>query len=216
MKKQLSIYLIARAWRTYLAGSTSVTKMPFSSFPNVAKSQTLNSQTVKLCSYNCLVRRIYLTTIAGCVLIHIKLAVVTQDGSVGDPITEDVDPRYNHCFLKAETKGVFTEEDVGLNGILDADNLGAPKFVKDYEELLSRKRKVASRVRCLNILCYQFLTNVVSYARKPKRGSSLMQFWTNISARRRSPHPLTLSTDLRLSTSCRSCPSIHETGEPSI
>ncbi|KAH8981797.1 hypothetical protein EDB92DRAFT_1896341, partial [Lactarius akahatsu] len=70
--------------------------------------------------------------------------VVTSD-QVGSPIILQVDPEYEHCFLKAHSKGGFTEEDIQFNGIMDRDNddRDAPEFVKKYKQMLARKRKVA-------------------------------------------------------------------------
>ena len=75
------------------------------------------------------------SAIVGRVLIQ----VIAEDNPVGALITKDVDPEYKYCFLKAHTKGDFTEDDVELNDISDADNDQAPKFVKDHEDILSRK-----------------------------------------------------------------------------
>ncbi|KAH9080255.1 hypothetical protein EDB83DRAFT_2338141 [Lactarius deliciosus] len=76
--------------------------------------------------------------------------VVTSD-QVGSPIILQVDPEYEHCFLKAHSKGGFTEEDIQFNGIMDRDNddRDAPEFVKKYKQMLARKRKVADNVRCV-------------------------------------------------------------------
>ncbi|KAH8981801.1 hypothetical protein EDB92DRAFT_166187 [Lactarius akahatsu] len=61
--------------------------------------------------------------------------VVTSD-QVGSPIILQVDPEYEHCFLKAHSKGGFTEEDIQFNGIMDRDNddRDAPEFVKKYKQ----------------------------------------------------------------------------------
>ncbi|KAF8274661.1 hypothetical protein EI94DRAFT_473465 [Lactarius quietus] len=70
-------------------------------------------------------------------------AVIRDNKPVGDRITNKVDPKYKHCFLTADTNGGFTDYDVESNGISDARNDVVPTFVKDYEKLLIRKRKVA-------------------------------------------------------------------------
>ncbi|KAH8990365.1 hypothetical protein EDB92DRAFT_2115104, partial [Lactarius akahatsu] len=67
-------------------------------------------------------------------ILFVKLPsrpVVTSD-QVGSPIILQVDPEYEHCFLKAHSKGGFTEEDIQFNGIMDRDNddRDAPEFVK--------------------------------------------------------------------------------------
>ena len=36
-----------------------------------------------------------------------------KDSPVGDVIMTDVDPEYEHCFLKANSKRGFTNEDTG-------------------------------------------------------------------------------------------------------
>ncbi|KAH9080337.1 hypothetical protein EDB83DRAFT_2338837, partial [Lactarius deliciosus] len=73
--------------------------------------------------------------------------VVTSD-QVGSPIILQVDPEYEHCFLKAHSKGGFTFDDIRLNDIVDANARHAPEFVKKYKQMLGRKRKVADNVRC--------------------------------------------------------------------
>ncbi|KAH9052906.1 hypothetical protein EDB83DRAFT_2394724, partial [Lactarius deliciosus] len=96
-------------------------------------------------------------------ILFVKLPgqpVVTSD-QVGSPIILQVDPEYEHCFLKAHSKGGFTEEDIQFNGIMDRDDdndnddRDAPEFVKKYKQMLARKRKVADNVRCGCILSYR-------------------------------------------------------------
>ncbi|KAH9003085.1 hypothetical protein EDB86DRAFT_122144 [Lactarius hatsudake] len=76
---------------------------------------------------------------------------VVASGQVGAPITSQVDREYEHCFLKAHSKGGFTEADIQFNGIMDRDNdnddRDAPEFVKKYKQMLARKRKVADNMR---------------------------------------------------------------------
>ncbi|KAH8977764.1 hypothetical protein EDB92DRAFT_693795 [Lactarius akahatsu] len=72
--------------------------------------------------------------------------VVTSD-QVGSPIILQVDPEYEHCLLYAHSKGGFTFEDIDLNKIEDANDRDAPEFVKTYEQMLARKRKVADNMR---------------------------------------------------------------------
>jgi hypothetical protein len=67
-------------------------------------------------------------------------------------ITKYVKPEYKRCFLEAYREGGFTKNDVELNDIY-AD-FGTPKFVKRYEDLLSRKRNVKPHVRYICILCF--------------------------------------------------------------
>jgi hypothetical protein len=84
------------------------------------------------------------------------------DQLFGPRITSKVDPEIAHCFLQAESKGSFTENDIQLNNIVEDKNLKeAPKFVKDYEELLGRKRTLAPNVRYFCLIMLIFLTNEV-------------------------------------------------------
>ncbi|KAH9165661.1 hypothetical protein EDB89DRAFT_2008541 [Lactarius sanguifluus] len=83
-------------------------------------------------------------------ILFVKLPgqpVVTSD-QVGSPIISQMDPEYKHCLLYANSKGGFTFEDIELNNIVDAKDRDAPEFVKTYEQMLGRKRKVADNVRC--------------------------------------------------------------------
>ncbi|KAH8990349.1 hypothetical protein EDB92DRAFT_2115093 [Lactarius akahatsu] len=78
-------------------------------------------------------------------ILFVKLPsrpVITSD-QVGDPSTLHVVREYEHCFLKARSKGCFTEGDVESNEIVDANDRDAPEFVKKYRQMLGRKRKVA-------------------------------------------------------------------------
>ncbi|KAH9007816.1 hypothetical protein EDB84DRAFT_1447307 [Lactarius hengduanensis] len=84
-------------------------------------------------------------------ILFVKLPgqpVVTSD-QVGDPITLQVVREYEHCFPYANSKGGFTEEDIGFNGIMDPDvnDRDAPEFVRKYKQMLGRKRKVADNIR---------------------------------------------------------------------
>ncbi|KAH9045225.1 hypothetical protein EDB85DRAFT_2270263 [Lactarius pseudohatsudake] len=83
-------------------------------------------------------------TAVRCVLIQ---AVAFTSNEVGDPITSQVVREYEHCFLRAHSQGGFTEEDIGLNKIVNADDGDAPEFVKKYKQMLGRKRKVADNIR---------------------------------------------------------------------
>jgi hypothetical protein len=149
-----------------------------------------------------------ISTIVGCVFIQF----ITTDFSVGGPITKDLDLEYGYCFFKAWREGNFTKDDVELNVIV-ADNVGAPKFVKCYEELLSRKRKVAAHVRCFCILSFRHLTNEVRSVKQLKCYSGpINQFLTNIFVQH--PNTLTLFTHRRLSISSTFCPSTHSFGKP--
>lgn len=136
-----------------------------------------------------------ISTIVVCVLIQFLA------------IPKDVNVIYKRFFLKAYREGFFTKNDLKLNDV-DVD-FGTPKFVKCYEDLLSRKRKVTPHVRYIRILYVRHLTkNEVRSVRQQKRCSSpIKRFLTNIFPRRRNPlTPLTLSTDPRLSTSSKFCP----------
>ncbi|KAH9052933.1 hypothetical protein EDB83DRAFT_2265766 [Lactarius deliciosus] len=70
-----------------------------------------------------------------------------QPDEVGDPLTSQVVREYEHCFLRAHTKGDFTEEDIEFNEIVDPDDRDTPEFVKKYKQTLDRKRKVADNMR---------------------------------------------------------------------
>ncbi|KAH9168836.1 hypothetical protein EDB89DRAFT_1559152 [Lactarius sanguifluus] len=70
-----------------------------------------------------------------------------QPDEVRDPLTSQVVREYEHCFLRAHTKGDFTEEDIEFNEIVDPDDRDAPEFVKKYKQTLDRKRKVADNIR---------------------------------------------------------------------
>ncbi|KAH9003155.1 hypothetical protein EDB86DRAFT_2895656 [Lactarius hatsudake] len=71
--------------------------------------------------------------------------VVTSD-QVGD---SQVVREYEHCFLYADSKGGFTEDDIEYNDIKDPDvnDRDAPEFVKKYKQMLGRKRKVADNLK---------------------------------------------------------------------
>ncbi|KAH9168842.1 hypothetical protein EDB89DRAFT_1559578 [Lactarius sanguifluus] len=82
-------------------------------------------------------------------ILFVKLPgqpVITSD-QVGDPITLHVVREYEHCFLKARSKGFFTEGDIESNEIVDANHRDAPEFVKKYKQMLGRKRQVAHNMR---------------------------------------------------------------------
>jgi hypothetical protein len=128
-----------------------MTRISLRGLRKTRKWQTFDPHMVKLCSYNFLVRQIFLLSQ---LRFHTVLAVVTDDSPVGDLITTNGDPEYKHCFLKALLKGEFRESDVRFNNIFDADSVAAPKFVMDHEDILSQKRKLAPEVLCLHILCF--------------------------------------------------------------
>ncbi|KAH9047371.1 hypothetical protein EDB84DRAFT_483214 [Lactarius hengduanensis] len=87
-----------------------------------------------------------ISTAVRCVLIQ---AIAVMLNKVGDPITSQMVREYEHCFLYADSKGGFTEDDIGFNDIMDPDfnDRDAPEFVKKYKQMLGRKRKVADNVR---------------------------------------------------------------------
>ncbi|KAH9168846.1 hypothetical protein EDB89DRAFT_1559686 [Lactarius sanguifluus] len=89
-------------------------------------------------------------TAVHCVLIQ---AIVVTSDQVGSPITLQAVREYEHRFLKASSKGGFTEGDIRFNGIRDRDDddddRDIPEFVKKYKQMLARKRKVADNVRCV-------------------------------------------------------------------
>ncbi|KAH9064005.1 hypothetical protein EDB87DRAFT_1681132 [Lactarius vividus] len=61
---------------------------------------------------------------------------------VGDPVTSQVAREYEHCFLRAHAIGVFTEDDIELNDIVDVADNDVPEFVEKYKQMLGRKRKI--------------------------------------------------------------------------
>ncbi|KAH9047384.1 hypothetical protein EDB84DRAFT_483455 [Lactarius hengduanensis] len=82
-------------------------------------------------------------------ILFVKLPgqpAVTSD-EVQDSLTSQVVREYEHCFLRAHTKGEFTKEDIEFNKIVDPDDRDAPEFVKKYKQTLDRKRKVADNIR---------------------------------------------------------------------
>ncbi|KAH9041653.1 hypothetical protein EDB85DRAFT_1371798 [Lactarius pseudohatsudake] len=66
---------------------------------------------------------------------------------VRGPLTSQVVREYEHCFLRAHTKGDFTKKDIEFNKIVDPDDRDAPEFVKKYKQTLDRKRKVADNLK---------------------------------------------------------------------
>ncbi|KAF8258395.1 hypothetical protein EI94DRAFT_1140636 [Lactarius quietus] len=89
----------------------------------------------------------HISTIVDFVLIPV-ITFATQAISIGARVASKVDEEFSHfnCLLQAETKGNFMADDIDLNRICPDYGEG-PKFVKDYEELLSRKRRVAHNMR---------------------------------------------------------------------
>ena len=63
----------------------------------------------------------------------------------------DLNLDYEDIFLKAHAKGEFTDDDFDLNYVMVEDS-EVPKFVREYEEMLGRKRKVIDDVRRFRIL----------------------------------------------------------------
>ena len=86
------------------------------------------------------------------------IQVIAEDSPVGDLIMKHVDPGYKHCFLRAFSKRNLTEYDVELNGIYDGAYDEAREFVKDYENILSRKRNMTPKVQCFYVPSFRCLT----------------------------------------------------------
>ena len=92
--------------------------------------------------------------------------------SSGEPFTSKAGREYGHLFLRAGTKGEFTDDDVNLNEIF-SNSVQVPGFVDEFEKTLSRKRKAAENVACFLILsCFRLLlTNEARCARCLKRST---------------------------------------------
>ncbi|KAH9164869.1 hypothetical protein EDB89DRAFT_2014754 [Lactarius sanguifluus] len=76
-------------------------------------------------------------------LVRVPAVVSNEDHSlrVGDPVASKVGSKYKDCFLLMHIRGDFIEEDMNSNDIVAAYIV--PDFVKKYEEILGRKRKLA-------------------------------------------------------------------------
>jgi hypothetical protein len=75
-----------------------------------------------------------------------------EDNTVGPRGVSKVDDweLYRHTFLRAHYTKEFCADDTSLNGI-EHVNCGIPKFVREYEEKLGKKRKVATDVCCFRL-----------------------------------------------------------------
>ena len=95
-----------------------------------------------------------ISTAVACILI--QAIGDTLKELAGSVIVSKVDENYKYkdLFLRAETKGKFTLGDIELNEIMfvDENNPRDPQFVKDFEKILSRKRKLDPNVSCFCIL----------------------------------------------------------------
>ena len=120
--------------------------------------------------------------------------------------TSDLDPAYKDTILHALTKGKFIEGDFSANYVAD-ETSEVPEFVRKYEEMLGRKRKVLVDVRCFRILsCFRLLTDEVRCRLWIKRFSTstlivrqrIRQRVQWRVQRRIPPGPLPLPTDSRL------------------
>ncbi|KAH9995503.1 hypothetical protein BJV77DRAFT_222440 [Russula vinacea] len=86
---------------------------------------------------------------------------LSEIDALGDPITSSLNPAYKDSILYAHTKGKFIDSDFVSNDVV-VENDEVPEFVRKYEEMLSRKRKVLDNVRCFRILsCCRLLTDEV-------------------------------------------------------
>lgn len=96
-----------------------------------------------------------ISTAVGCILIQAILGDRLKE-LAGSVIVSKVDENYKYkdLFLRAETKGKFSSGDIELNEIMfvDENNPRDPQFVKDFEKILSRKRKLDPNVSCFCIL----------------------------------------------------------------
>ena len=94
------------------------------------------------------------STAFGCVLILGIAVTPGEDDALGDPITSNLNPAYKDSFLYAQTKGKFVDRDFVSNDLM-VENGEVPEFIRKYEEMLGRKRKVLDDVRCFRIvLCF--------------------------------------------------------------
>lgn len=120
--------------------------------PTNRKWPILDSRRMRTWLCNCQVRHIFL------LLLVCLIQVIAEDSPVGDLIMKHVDPGYKHCFLRAFSKRNLTEYDVELNGIYDGAYDEAREFVKDYENILSRKRNMTPKVQCFYVPSFRCLT----------------------------------------------------------
>ncbi|KAH9077087.1 hypothetical protein EDB83DRAFT_2348119 [Lactarius deliciosus] len=74
------------------------------------------------------------------------LLVTLPDQPGTSRIPTAVDQEYEDCFLQAHTKGKFTEDDIELNDIVDANDGDVPK---KYKRTLGRKRKIRGAAEVL-------------------------------------------------------------------
>ncbi len=95
-----------------------------------------------------------ISTVVRCVLRQAIAVTSNKDSPLEDPIK--VDRKYEDLFLRANTKGLFTEDDIDLNDIKRAHEV--PEFVRQHEEMLGRKRKLGDDVGHFRILCFRLLT----------------------------------------------------------
>ncbi len=95
-----------------------------------------------------------ISTVVRCVLRQAIAVTSNKDSPLGNPIK--VDRKYEDLFLRANTKGHFTEDDINLNDIECAYEV--PKFVSQHEKMLGRKRKLGDDVGHFRILCFRLLT----------------------------------------------------------
>lgn len=88
------------------------------------------------------------------------MQVIAEDSPVvglGEPITMQVDSEYEPCFIRVSSQGSFLDRDVELNDIYDvSDDSEIPTFVRNYEDILGRKRIMAPDVCCLHVLYFRF------------------------------------------------------------
>jgi hypothetical protein len=131
----------------------------------------------------------------------------------GNAIKSKLDKSHNYkdLFLRANTNGKFTSDDIELNEItyVDENNSEEPQFVKDVEMILSRKRKLDHNVGCYRFLwCFRLLTDEVSCTRQQKCLSVNGLLWNILIVRRRIPPSLDLTslpTSVTSHTSQRGC-----------
>lgn len=69
------------------------------------------------------------------------MQVIAEDSPFGDLAG------YKNCAFRAYSTRSLIEDDIEFNGIFDVADGEAPKFVKEYENILSRKRSVTPKVR---------------------------------------------------------------------
>jgi hypothetical protein len=143
-------------------------------------------------------------TAIGCVLILGIGATSSEDDAIGPAVTSKLNPVYKDATLHAHGRGNFIEADFSSNYVKDETGQ-VPEFVRKYEEMLGRKRKVLIDVRCFRIIsCFRLLTDEVRchlWMKRFSRSTLIVRRKIQRRIRQRIPlGPLPLPTDSRLNT----------------